>query len=150
MAGTMKNLKNLFSDSRSRTILLFLGFVVVVALIVAAISIRSRIAGPEGKSSIVGGAGSIESVPFATNPTEQYAKLIEEQNVSKASTASKTGGSAIPTIIQAKEFGAGESIGPTEGQGGVGFSTLRNSDMYGGVQKDLWLKTLKDGNCSLA
>lgn len=148
MAGRKENLKALFSNTRTRIILLFTTIMLVTAVTVAYFKFQSKT--PEDLSSARLGSTpvGISSIPGGLNPTAQYAKLVEQQNLNQAQTAIKKGGSAIPTIVRSQAFGEGvESVGPQGGRGGVGFSTLALEDTAGG-QKSLWLQQLRDSNCS--
>lgn len=146
MAGMLTNLKGLFADTRSRTIMLFTTFIILGGIVVALLVLRARTTEPTA-SARLSGAPSIQSIPGALDPTKQYAKLQEKQNVTQAQTASKTGKSAIPTIIRTEKFAAGQQ-GLQTGEGGVGFSTLSREARNGGVAKSLWLQNLKQANCS--
>ncbi len=148
MAGKKENIKALFSNTRSRVIILFTAILLLVAVVIGFIKFSSSLKTSAISGTTLTGAPSIQSVPGAINPTAQYASLQETQNLEQAQKASKTGSSAIPTIIRTQAFGEGvESIGPQHGEGGVGFETLAREDT-GGPQQSLWLQTLKDSNCS--
>ena len=57
------------------------------------------------KSSLSSSVPSIQSNPGVGNPTEAYARLIQEQNTQKAEQALQSGGSSVPTIINADVTG---------------------------------------------
>ncbi len=147
MAGMMKNLGSLFADTRSRTIMLFTTFIVVAGIVVALLVLRARTTEPNSSASITHAPGGIQSIPGALDPTEQYAKLQEEQNISQAKTAAKTGQSAIPTIIRTQSYAEGQQA-LQAGQGGIGFTALSREAQNGGTQKTLWLQNLKQSDCS--
>lgn len=147
MADDMK-IKKPASNSRGRVI----AIVTIVLFIVMGFVgyykfLSSSAIGPSG-GTISGGPGSIRSIPGGINPTAQYAKLQEEQNVQKAQTAQKKGGSSIPTIVRSTAFGEGvEAVGPQQGKGPLGFSELaRLNDL--GPEKSLWIKDVKKDGCS--
>lgn len=149
MAGRKENLKALFTNTRSRVIILFTITIMIIAVVIGVIKFSSfgKIA-PKSSANIAAAPGGIESLPGALNQTAQYASLQQLQNVNQAKAAYKTGKSAIPTIIRAQAFGNGvEAIGPKNGTGAVGFATLEREDTAG-PQQSLWIQTVKDGNCS--
>ena len=149
MAGKKENLKALFSNTRSRVIILFTAILLVIAVVVGFLKFSSSMRSTTVSSAnLTSAPGGIQSVPGSMDPTAQYAFLQQAQNVAQAKQASKTGSSAIPTIIRTQAFGQGvESVGPQQGEGGAGFETLAREDS-GGPQQSLWLQDLKDSNCS--
>ena len=148
MAGKKENIKALFSNTRTRVIILFTVVMLAIAVIVGVFKYSSLTSPKAVASAQLGNAPGLQSVPGSSNPTAQYAALQETQNVQQAVQASKTGSSAIPTIIRTQSFGQGvESVGPQNGEGGAGFQTLAREEA-GGPQRSLWLQTLKNGNCS--
>lgn len=150
MAGRRENLKALFTNTRSRVIIIFTGVVLVIAVIIGAIRFTASTAPVVTKARIAEAPGGIASIPGSADPTAEYAALVETRNIQQAEEAAKTGGSAIPTIIRTQAFGKGvQAIGPQQGKGAVGFTTLALEDVAG-TQKSLWLQTLKEENCSKA
>lgn len=151
MAGKKENLKALFTNTRSRVIILFTGILLITAVVIGITKLKfSSDLGPEATANVSMVPGGIQSIPGALDPTVQYAKLQEAQNVEQAQSALKTGGSSIPTIIRTQALGAGvEPVGAQAGEGGVGFTTLAMEDQ-GGAQRSLWLQELKNSNCSKA
>lgn len=150
MAGKKDNLKALFSNTRTRVIIIFTVIILMIAMVIGIVKISSKIQLGTSSSSDLQTAPSLRSIPGSTNPTAQYEMLQQAENVLKARDAAKKGGSAIPTIIRTQEFGEGvESIGPQSGEGGVGFETLSREDTAG-PQQSLWIQSVKDSNCSKA
>ncbi len=148
MADKKENIKALFSNSRSRVIIIFTAILLLCMVVIGYITFSSTASGPDTGASLRRGPGGIASIPGAQNQTAQYAALQESQNLEQAEEAGKKGGSAIPTIIRSQAFGEGvEIVGMKKGENGVGFTTLAREDM-GGAQKSLWMQTLKDGNCN--
>ncbi|WP_028388104.1 type IVB secretion system protein DotG/IcmE [Legionella fairfieldensis] len=149
MAGRKENLKSLFSNTRSRVIIIFTALLLIMAVIIGVTKLRfSEDVGVPPKASVTY-APTIESIPGALNPTVQYAKLQEMQNVDQAQSAMKTGGSAIPTIIRTQAIGEGvQPIGePPSGEGSIGFTALTR-ESEAGTPRSVWLQTLQEGNCS--
>lgn len=149
MASTKENLKALFSNTRSRVIILFtaaiLFFAVGLGIYKLVTANRSAVS---SMASLTSAPAGIQSVPGALNPTAQYASLQETQNVQQAQQAIKSGSSAIPTIIRTQAFGQGvQPISAPPGEGGVGFETLAREES-GGNQRSLWIQTLKKNQCN--
>ncbi|MFY7697388.1 MAG: type IVB secretion system protein DotG/IcmE [Legionella sp.] len=148
MAGKKENIKALFNNTRTRVIILFTAVLVFLTILIGVIRFTSSTSANLDNTASLSGPPTIQSIPGALNPTAQYASLVEEQNEQQAKKAVNGGGSAIPTIIRTHSFGGNvEAIGPQQGDGGLGFSTLSQEDS-GGVQRTMWLQSLKDANCS--
>ncbi|MFT4058649.1 MAG: type IVB secretion system protein DotG/IcmE [Legionella sp.] len=149
MAGRKENLKSLFSNTRSRVIIVFTAALLILAVVIGYFKLRAINTGPQASANLSSAPGAIQSIPGVLNPTAQYAKLQEEQNVNQALTAEKTGGSAIPTIIRTQALGQGVgAIGSQNGQSeGVGFTTLARENQEG-AQRSLWIQNLQNSGCS--
>lgn len=151
MAGKKENIKALFSNTRTRVIILFTAILLVASVMIGFFKIRAF-----NQDNVVSSANvkkvptNIKSIPGSLNQTAQYATLQNKQNIDQAESASKSGGSAIPTIIKTQAFGDGvDLIGPQYGEGGEGFVTLSHSNTDG-VSKSLWFEKLKTEACSTA
>lgn len=148
MAGKKENIKALFSNARTRVIILFTLILVIVTIVIGYIKFSSSNDFGASESDVNRAPSTIRSIPGALNQTEQYANLQQQQNIEQAQQASKSGASAIPTIIRTQKFGDGvQSVGAAGGTGSVGFNTLANADL-GGMQSSLWLQTVKNARCS--
>ncbi len=148
MAGKKENIKALFSNTRSRVIILLTIFLMLATILVGYFKFKSTTLENVSSASVSGGPGAISSIPGAINPTAQYASLQEKQNVEQAQQAAKQGSSAIPTIVRSQAFGAGiQAVGPQSGKGALGFSALNREDL-GGPQQSLWIQQLKESSCS--
>lgn len=147
MASRKENLKSLFSNTRTRVIIVFTTVLLLTAVVIGYVKLKNIGGTPESSANITGAPG-IQSIPGALDPTAQYAKLQEEQNVNQAQQAENTGGSAIPTIIRTQALGEGVGVvGSNNGQSGVGFATLTRED-EAGAQRSLWIQSLQNGGCS--
>jgi YD repeat-containing protein len=99
----LDNLKAVFSNTRSRVVIIFTGVILLFAVVIG-IGIfsrntevgQARLAGTPGIKSVVGG--------FDQPVSPEYAKLLEQQNKQRAQVAFQTQGSAVPTIVSAQEF----------------------------------------------
>ncbi|BCA94125.1 hypothetical protein TUM19329_04860 [Legionella antarctica] len=148
MASKKENIKSLFSNTRTRVIIIFTMILLIVAVVIGYVKLRSVSEGPEGTSQLPQGPTGIQSIPGVLDPTAQYAKLQEQQNISQAKQAETTGGSAIPTIIRTQALGEGVGVvGSKDGQSGIGFTALAREEEEGS-QNSLWIQALKDGSCS--
>lgn len=149
MASRKENLKSLFSNTRTRVIIIFTAALMIFAVTIGYIKFRTAGSGPVAGSELTNAPTGIQSIPGVLEPTAQYAKLQEEQNLTQAQKAQSSGGSAIPTIIRTQALGEGVGVVGSKGgqSGGVGFTTLAQADSLG-EQKEQWLLTLKKGSCS--
>lgn len=150
MAGKKENLKSLFTNTRTRVIIVFTAILLISAVVIGYFKFKSS-SDLSGASSNVTITPGIQSIPGALNPTVQYAKLQQIQNVDQAQTALKKGGSAIPTIIRTQALGQGvQPIGEAaSGEGGLGFTALARED-DSGTQRAGWIQTLQNSSCSKA
>lgn len=147
MASKKDNVKALFSNTRTRVIILFTLVLLIFAVVVGYFKLRQVNPGPATSASVGKAPTGIRSIPGVLDPTAQYAKLQEEQNVTQATQAQQSGTSAIPTIIRTQAIGKGVGvIGAQGGQSGVGFTALARAD-DSGLQRSLWIQDLKEGSC---
>ncbi len=151
MAGKKENIKALFSNTRTRVIIVFTVVLLLATVVIGIFKIRSYSQDQLGSASKVKRVPvRITSIPGSQNQTAQYATLQNTQNIEQAEAAKKTGASAIPTIIKTQAFGEGvDLIGPQYGEGGVGFATLSRSSLEGDA-KSLWIQQLDTDRCSNA
>ncbi len=148
MAGKKENIKALFSNTRTRIIIVFTLLLVITTIVIGFIKFSNKFGDIGDKTDLSRAPASIESIPGALNQTEQYASLQNQQNIDQAEQAAEKGGSAIPTIIRSHAFSEGvEEVGPHSGTGSVGFSTLAQQSL-GGPQYSLWFQNVKESNCS--
>jgi intracellular multiplication protein IcmE len=148
MASRKENLKALFSNARTRLIIVFTLSLLFITILIGYFKFSSAIQGPEATAT-VSTAPTVRSIPGSTEPIAEYAQLQEKQNVDQAQQAQKTGQSAIPTIIRSHAIDENVEVVGGKGTTGVGFSSLaRESDED--TKRSLWLDALKKGNCSQA
>lgn len=110
MANRMKNLASMFSDSRTRTIAIFTLVLLVVGIVFGIFKLRNRGGGlgNVGGTAVASAPGNIQSIPGGfggQKESAEYARLQAQQNEQQAAQASKTGGSAIPTLISSSSLG---------------------------------------------
>lgn len=147
MPSKKENLKSLFSNTRTRIIIVFTFAVLLGFILLGYLKFHTFSSDNSLSSELAGGPGDIQSIPGAINPTAQYAKLQQQQNLEQAEQAQTSGTSAIPTIIRTQSVGSG--VGVIGSQSGVGFSALARED-EGGPQRSLWIQQLQNANCSKA
>ena len=148
MAIKKEYVKAVFSNARSRTIIVFTALLVIMMMAVGFYKLSGSTSSSSQSSGVLN-APSMQSIPGALNQTPQYAALQEKQNVAQAEAAAASGKSSIPTIISSQAFGSGVQsvVCAQDGQGSVGFSTLINEKLEG-PQSTLWYQDLKDQQCS--
>jgi intracellular multiplication protein IcmE len=144
MANRKDNIKSLFSNTRTRVIIVFTTISILIAVTIGYLKLHGEHSGILS-SAVSKGPTGIKSIPGAIDPTVQYAHLQEQQNEQQAVQASTKGNSAIPTIIRTQSIGQG--VGVIGSQSGVGFAALARED-DSGAQRSLWVQTLQNGNCS--
>jgi intracellular multiplication protein IcmE len=146
MATRKDNLKALFTNTRTRLILLFTGALLIIGVIIGVSKLLSTPSAEKQATADVSLVPNIQSIPGQLNPTPEYAKLQEIQNISQAQQAEKQGTSAIPTIIRLQKLGEG-GTGLQNVSQGIGFQALARESQLG-PQQSLWLQELKQANCS--
>jgi intracellular multiplication protein IcmE len=152
MAGKKENIKALFTNSKTRTIILFTGFLLCSVIIFGVYKFyaSSNVNVDVGtQANLKRSPHNIKSIPGSVNQTAQYAALQQEQNLEQAKNAAEKGGSAIPTIIRSQQFGQGvDIIGAPTGTGGVGFVTL-SIEEQAGPQQSIWTQDLEKDRCNV-
>ena len=101
MASRLQNLTQLFSDVKTRTMIIFTGAVLLVGVVIAIIGIRKSANSSQlpTQAQTVGAPAKIRSLPGLESPSEQYTKLQKEMNLEQAKAARAQGTSVIPTLI---------------------------------------------------
>ena len=147
MAEFKKNLQALFSNTRARVIILFTFALMLLAVAIGVYKISRSAMHTNGETSLNVVPTGIQSLPGGLNPTIQYAKLQQQQNVEQAKRAEQTGASAIPTIIRTQSFGDGINsiLGPD--QGSLGFLGLNTQNNAGPSEQGAWNQSLRSHHC---
>ena len=148
MSDSMDNLKQGFSDPRTRLAFIFVAIVAVVVFFVGVKTFRKNTTVSADAKSTIQSAKGVQSIPGAVNQTEAYTKLQQQENDKQARVAREKGTSAIPTIVGSNLFSKGNRIEEIDdSKKGVGFSALSRLQKA----KDLsaaWFQALKDSDCS--
>lgn len=101
MATKMQNMKGLFTDVKTRTIIIFTIALLAIGIVVGVVGISKKPKPTSGPSSTAP-VPTVESVPgLKAAPSVQYAQTQALANQLAAQQAAKTGKSAIPTLIGA-------------------------------------------------
>jgi intracellular multiplication protein IcmE len=145
MAVVRDRMKRLFSDARSRLVIILTAGIMLAGIVLGYFYFRHPVTGPASTAQLTNAPGTIQSIPGSQAPTEQYAKLVEEDNKKKAAEALKNSGSSIPTISTLGQIGQGTEVPQ---QGGLGFAGLSQQNQFGGQGKPLWFDELTRNNCS--
>lgn len=144
MADRKENLKSLFTNTRTRVIILFTAALMLFAIVVGLTKMRGDSDVNESSASISSAPTGIQSIPGAAQ-TEQYKELQEKQNLTQATVAQQTGTSAIPTLIGTQSLGEGSGV--VGGKSGIGFTKLSQDNILA-EQRAEWINKLEAGNCS--
>ncbi len=116
MNPKVQNVKNLFANSRTRTIILLTAVVLFIGLLVGAVHLlRQSSAGGSDTAAQLGSTPNIQSVPGGGDQpaSDSYKRLVEQANEQQAQVAAERGGSAIPTIVDTNQIGQTQAQPPT-------------------------------------
>lgn len=146
MASRQDNLKSLVTNSRTRIIILFTVFILIGAVAIGYWILKKNVLNPTSGAYIVGGGSDVGATPGAINQTAEYVALQNKENILRAESAMKTGGSSIPTIVDVKQIGDNaRTIGPQHGTGGIGFDSLNRASQ--GIDNPIWQQDLIASEC---
>jgi type IV secretory pathway VirB10-like protein len=101
MASKWQNIAGLFSNARTRAVIILTLIIFFMAIVIGFLTLRKTVEKPGATSAEVAPIGRIESVPGGTESTEEYLRLQTLENISRAEQALERGESAIPTILRA-------------------------------------------------
>ncbi len=136
MASRTSNLKSLFTNSRTRTIIIFTSFFIAVGVVVGYMGLREQVLGGDSSARFVKAPPTIQSVPGSFDATKEYVRAQEEENKEKAKEALQTGTAFVPTLIKSERIGE-DGAENVVGQNGFGFSNLAQAEQYKGALKSL-------------
>ena len=94
-----KNIKGLFKDVRTRTIVVLTGILVIFVVFVGITGFLKSKRGAPTSAATTSSVPKIQSVPGIKPTTQQFADLQKKQNVKHYKQAKIQGSSSIPTII---------------------------------------------------
>lgn len=98
MAQTLKNLSGLFSDMKTRTIILVTAGILLLAVGVGIIGFTKNAPQTEGASSVIG-PGNITSIPGTAEVSPQVAQVQTSLNQQRYQQALQQGTSSVPSVI---------------------------------------------------
>ena len=149
MSNSMNNLRQGFSDPKSRLSFIFVAVIAAIIFFVGIRIFKKSDAVTTETTSTLQVAKSVESIPGAVDQTEAYTKLQQQENDKQAEIARKKGTSAIPTIIGSSLFSSGKNIQEIDdSKKGVGFSSLARLQNTNEVLRAAWFDKLKETACS--
>lgn len=129
MAETTNKFAGLFSNSRTRILIIIAAILLIIGLIFAISAIMNRMNGPLGPatSASVNQTPGIESVVGGWDKpvSAEYAKNQEQYNREQVDKAKKEGTSAVPSLIRSSNITAQTDLDPSKISGGVGFTDLK-------------------------
>jgi len=100
MANRLKNVVELFSDLKARTIIIVTIMIIVFGLLIGFFKYKNALTGPTASSQLDPIPTGIKSIPGQQQQNIEYAKLQQKENQEKVQRAFRQGTSAIPTIIE--------------------------------------------------
>jgi intracellular multiplication protein IcmE len=75
------NVKRALANTKTRMVLIVIMGIFITVLVIAYVKFKRSQAAPAGLQSAVSGAPEISSIPGMGEPTREYAKLQEQQNL---------------------------------------------------------------------
>lgn len=145
MGQKLKNVMTALSDTKTRSILITILFLLIIAIIVGVIHLKrlqTTTGGVEPSASLQG-VPYVRAIPtVGTPPTSEYAKLQEKENVQVAATALRKETASIVTPIRTTYLETG--VG-TEKASGCSVEELRRARASGVTASELRCR-----GCSLA
>jgi len=144
MGKRFENLKNTFSDTKARVTVVVILATLVIASSMGYLQFRSRIQ-PEAAAggAAVSSAPNIVSIPGVGDPSRQYVKLQEQQNIQQSDEALQKNTAAIPTITRVTYLDSG--VPSTSGKDACGVEELKRAHAAGVTAAELRCR-----GCSLA
>lgn len=97
-----------FKDTKTRSVLIIIIVILAVAVMIGYFSLRKAVESVRQPQSAVPQTPAIQSIPGVGDPSRQYVKLQQQQNIQLAQQAQRTGGSAIPTLTRSTYLGNGD------------------------------------------
>jgi len=100
MVKQIKDVISVLSDTKIRSIFIIILVVIVIGATIGYVHLKNSSTAGIGGSAKLAGRPSIESIPTVGEPTREYAKLQEQQNVTLAKQALQNQTAFIPTTIR--------------------------------------------------
>ena len=106
--GKLDNIKAVVKDTRSRAILIITLIIIIIGVILGYWGLKREGAAIVGGARVGGAKPTITSVPGVGEPSREYVKTQQLENLLKAQEAAKKGGTAIPVVTRGGLIGVGE------------------------------------------
>lgn len=150
MAEISKNVSKSFSDAKTRNIITVILVVMALGLTIGYFRLKKTSAYETGAGADVASVPSIQSLPGASQPSREYVRLQEQQNVQLAKEAIRKGTSALPTVTRPTYLDVGGLNDLTKAAGaaspeGCGVEALKKARQAGVKAAELRCR-----GCSLA
>ncbi|MBU0743829.1 MAG: hypothetical protein KKE11_00445 [Gammaproteobacteria bacterium] len=142
--------REVLADTKSRMIIVILVIIVIAVLGIAYFKFKRSSVAPAGMGSSLAGAPNIVSIPGMGQPTREYAKLQEQQNLDLATEAARKGTSAMPTVVRTTYLDAGVSSDLKKGSGATSTSGCSVEDLKRARDSGVDVTELRCRGCSLA
>jgi intracellular multiplication protein IcmE len=150
MADILKNISKSFSDSKTRTIVMVILLVMAVGLTIGYFRLKKTNAYEAGAGAEVSSVPSIQSLPGAGQPSREYVRLQEKQNVQLTKEALKKGTSALPTVTRPTYLDIGGLEDLSKAAGAASASGCSVEDLKKARQAGVKAAELRCRGCSLA
>ena len=111
MASRMENLANLFSDVKTRTIIVFTGIILLTVIMVGLLGLSRSPNKESSATSSIPSAPKVTSTPGIIETTPEVAKVQEELNKQRYEQALKTGKSTIPVDVTTSQTSSASQSG---------------------------------------
>jgi hypothetical protein len=98
MASRLENISNLFSNFRTRSIIIVTVVIIALAIIVGIIRLVKTPAAQNTANTDLVNAPEQKTAPGLNSTSPEYTQLQQQLNQQRIQQAEKTGGSAIPTL----------------------------------------------------
>jgi|GEM_PF-1612579 len=134
MAAQFKNLVNVLSDVKSRSIILATVGVLFVAVIIGIVGLRRHDAASSSQAKLQSAPQGIQSIPGINPASPEYTKLQEQLNEKRRQQAVSQSQSFVPTVIN-KSDKTGQGIAASVSgllSGDAGRTTPSPDDLGGG------------------
>ncbi|EKE01387.1 MAG: hypothetical protein ACD_21C00147G0006 [uncultured bacterium] len=146
----LNNAKQSLSDTRTRVVIIILMVIVIVTLVVSYVKFKRSQKPAAGLQSEVTEAPDITSIPGLGQPTREYAKLQEQQNLELAAEAAKKRTAAIPTVVRTTYLDVGVSSDLSEKSGATSVAGCSVEDLTRARVAGVVSSELRCRGCSLA
>lgn len=129
MANSLGNIKSLFSNVKTRTIIIITGIILFLIIIVGLLGFKK--ANNTGAAANLKKPSNIASVPGIETTTPQYALNQQQVNEKNYQQAQATQGTAVPTVIN--QQGLNNGMSPSDYNVGLNNSNGQGTGVNNGI-----------------